>query len=81
MTHAPCSSAGPRKPIPFREIHSVAKTVADGFRFRNQIGNAVANEALKIAWTDRKAKVDDIVAQAKLGHVDNVMRPHLEIIS
>ena len=63
------------------KIYSVAKTVADCFRFRNQIGNAVAYEALKNAWNERKATADDIVAQAKLCHVYNVMRPYLETLS
>lgn len=63
------------------KIYSAAKTVADCFRFRNQIGNAVAYEALKNAWTSRKATADDIVANAKLCHVYNIMRPYLETLS
>jgi len=63
------------------KIYSAAKTVADCFRFRSQIGNAVAYEALKNAWTSRKATADDIVANAKLCHVYNIMRPYLETLS
>lgn len=66
--------------VPVR-IYSAAKTVADCFRFRNQIGNAVAYEALKNAWTSRKATADDIVANARLCHVYNIMRPYLETLS
>jgi predicted transcriptional regulator of viral defense system len=61
-------------------IYSAAKTVADCFRFRNRIGNAVAYEALKNAWTGRKATAVDIVANAKLCHVYNIMRPYLETL-
>ena len=62
------------------KIYSAARTVADCFRFRNQIGNAVAYEALKNAWTSRKATADDIVANARLCHVYNIMRPYLETL-
>ena len=63
------------------KIYSAARTVADCFKFRNQIGTPVGYEALKNAWTKRKATADDIVACAKLCRVYNIMRPYLETLS
>jgi predicted transcriptional regulator of viral defense system len=63
------------------KIYSAAKSVADCFKFRSQIGNAVAYEALKNAWQKRKATADEIVYFAKLCRVYNVMRPYLETLS
>ena len=61
-------------------VFSPAKTVADCFKFRSQVGLDVAIEALKDAWNQRKATMDEIVRCAKACRVDNVMRPYLEAI-
>lgn len=66
--------------VPVR-IYSAAKTVADCFRFRSRIGNVVAYEALRNAWTSRRATADEIVASARLCRVYNIMRPYLETLS
>ena len=66
--------------VPVR-ITSAAKTVADCFRFRSQIGSAVAFEALKSAWQSGKATGDDLVRFAKLCRVLAVMEPYLEAIT
>ena len=63
------------------KIYSAARTVADCFKFRSQVGNAVAYEALKNAWASRKATADDIVAHAKLCRVYHIMSPYLETLS
>jgi predicted transcriptional regulator of viral defense system len=60
------------------KIYSVEKTLADCFKFRNQIGAAVAVEALKDAWKKRKAKTEGIYHFARVCRVLNVMRPYLE---
>ena len=62
-------------------IYSAAKTVADCFKFRSQVGTNVAYEALRDAWTKRKATSSDLVRHAKLCRVYNVMRPYLETLS
>lgn len=62
-------------------IYSAAKTVADCFKHRNQIGLDVAIEALKAAWRTRKASADDLWRHAKVCRVANVMRPYLEAVS
>lgn len=63
------------------KIYSPAKTVADCFKFRNQITTAVAYEALKNAWKDRKATSSKLVHSAKINRVYNVMRPYLETLA
>ena len=62
-------------------LTSVAKTVADCFKFRNKIGLDVALEALREARRDRKASANDLWRFAKINRVANVMRPYMEAIS
>lgn len=61
-------------------IYSIAKTVADCFRFRNKIGIDVAIEALKEAWNQKKVTMDELVEAAKINRVLKVMRPYMEVI-
>ena len=62
-------------------VTSVAKTVADCFKFRNKIGLDVALEALREARRERKATANDLWRFAKINRVANVMRPYMEAIS
>lgn len=62
------------------KVYSVAKTVADCFKFRNQIGTNVALEALRDAWKSRKATANELWHQAKACRVANIMRPYLEAV-
>ena len=62
-------------------ITTVAKTVADCFRYRNTVGNDVAIEALKDAWRRKAASVDELVAAATIDRVATVMRPYLESLA
>ncbi len=59
-------------------VTTVAKTIADCFRYRSTVGVDVALEALRDAWRQKKATVDDILAAAKADRVATVMRPYLE---
>jgi len=59
-------------------VYSVAKTVADCFKYRNKLGVDVAIEALRDALRSRKATVDQIHRFAKVCRVANVIRPYLE---
>ncbi|MFZ9856572.1 MAG: type IV toxin-antitoxin system AbiEi family antitoxin domain-containing protein [Limisphaerales bacterium] len=65
--------------IPVR-VYSVAKTIADCFKFRNQIGTAVAVEALRDAWRSRKVTTEDLWRCAKACRITNVIRPYLEAL-
>ena len=60
------------------KIYSLAKTIADCFKFRNRIGINVARDALKIAITEKKVKPTDIIKYAKICRVDKVIKPILE---
>jgi Predicted transcriptional regulator len=63
--------------VPVR-ITSVARTVADCFKFRNKIGMDVALEALREAWRDKKATMDELWHFAEVDRVTNSIRPYLE---
>jgi predicted transcriptional regulator of viral defense system len=60
------------------KIYSLAKTVADCFKFRNRIGINVAREALKIAVAEKHVKPKDIMEYAKICRVDKIIKPILE---
>lgn len=61
-------------------VYSVAKTVADCFKFRNKIGLDAAIEALKEAIRSKKAGVDEIHEAAKVCRVSRVIQPYMESI-
>lgn len=63
--------------VPVR-VYSVAKTVADCFKFRNKVGLDVAMEALRDATRQKKASVNAIYHYATICRVSNVIRPYLE---
>jgi predicted transcriptional regulator of viral defense system len=65
--------------VPIR-VYSVAKTVADCFKFRNKVGLDVAIEALKDALREKKATVNEIYRYAKVCRVSNVIRPYMEAL-
>jgi len=59
-------------------IYSLAKTIADCFKFRNKIGIDVARNAVKIAVTEKGIKPKDIMDYAKICRVDRIIKPILE---
>jgi predicted transcriptional regulator of viral defense system len=61
-------------------IYSVARTVADCFRFRNKVGLDVALEALTDAWRSKRLKIDELNRIAKKLRVKRVMQPYLETV-
>ena len=65
--------------VPVR-VTSVARTVADCFKYRNKIGLDVALEALKEYRRTRRS-IDDLVRAARIVRVENVMRPYLEAVA
>ena len=60
------------------KVYSLAKTVADCFKFRNKIGMDVAREALKIAITEQGVLPKEIMQYAEICRVDNIIKPILE---
>lgn len=61
-------------------VYSVAKTVADGFKFRNRIGLDVAIEALREGWQQRRFTLEELDAMARICRVQTVMRPYIEAL-
>ena len=59
-------------------VYSLAKTVADCFKFRNKIGMDVARDALKVAVTEKNIAPKEIMQHAKICRVDKIIKPILE---
>jgi len=60
------------------KVYSVAKTVADCFKYRSKIGLDVALEARCDCHRHRKCTNDGLWRFAKICRVANVMKPYLE---
>ncbi len=61
-------------------IYSVAKTVADCFKFRYQIGLDVALEALAEAWRQHRLVLAELNHFAAINRVQRVMQPYIEAL-
>lgn len=62
-------------------IYDPEKTLADCFRYRNQLGMDVVLEAIRL-WRDRRRKkLDALLKYARMRHVERAMRPYLEAMS
>jgi len=61
-------------------VYSVAKTVADSFKFRNRIGLDVAIEALREGWQQRRFTMEELDAMARICRVQAVIRPYVEAL-
>jgi predicted transcriptional regulator of viral defense system len=62
------------------KVASVARTVADCFRFRNKLGMDVVLEAIVEARRSRRLDLNELHRIAKVLRVDRVMRPYLEML-
>ena len=60
------------------KVYSAAKTVADLFKFRRQVGMEVALEALKNGLRRKLFTVDQLLEAAKVDRVQQVIMPYLE---
>jgi len=58
-------------------VTNVSRTVVDCFRYRNKLGLDIAIEALSDAWAQKRLNLDETYHLAKLGRMENVMRPYL----
>jgi len=59
-------------------VYCVEKTIADCFKFRNQIGMDVVLEAFKLYREHHRFDGNKIMHYAKICRVDKIMRPYLE---
>ncbi len=62
------------------KIYSLAKTVADCFKFRNKIGIDIAREALKISLMEKNVSPKEIMHYAKICRVVHIIKPVLETL-
>lgn len=62
------------------KIYNLAKTIADCFKFRNQIGIDTATEGLKIAVTEHNVHPNKIMEYARICRVHNIIKPKLETL-
>lgn len=62
-------------------VYSVAKTVADCFKYRNKIGIDVAIEALRETLRDRRATADELMRAAAACRMARVMTPYLQALA
>ena len=62
------------------QVYSVAKTIADCFKYRNKIGLDIALEALKDAWQNERFDMADLDRFAGICRVQRVMQPYLEML-
>ena len=62
------------------KVYSVAKTIVDCFKFRNQIGLDVALEALKEGLKQKRFTQDELWNHARICRMTTVMRPYLEAL-
>lgn len=59
-------------------VYSLARTLADAFRFRGMIGLDVALEAIREATRTRRLSWDELYMAAKTRGVAGSIRPYLE---
>jgi predicted transcriptional regulator of viral defense system len=62
-------------------VTSAARTIADCFKYRREVGLDIALEALRDYMRTRSRDVDALWRAASLQRVANVMRPYLEVLA
>jgi predicted transcriptional regulator of viral defense system len=61
-------------------VFSVAKTIADCFKFRRRVGTDVAVAPLREGWEKKRFTIDELWRFARVCRVTTVMRPYLEAL-
>lgn len=61
-------------------VYSVEKTIADCFKFRNQIGMETVMEALRLGLNEKGVTVSKILHFARICRVESVIHPYIEIL-
>jgi predicted transcriptional regulator of viral defense system len=63
------------------KVYSIAKTVADCFKYRHKIGMDVALEALRESWNGNRCTIDELWHYAQICRVARVIYPYLESLT
>lgn len=66
--------------VPVR-VFGIAKTIADCFRNKRQVGISIAIEGLQEALRQRKATPAEIMAEAERGRVGKTILPYVEALT
>lgn len=61
-------------------VYSIAKTIADLFKYRHKVGIDIAIEALREAVLKKRTTRDAIMRSGKVCRVENVIRPYMESV-
>ena len=61
-------------------VYGVEKTLADCFKYRNQIGMDTVIEALHLYRERKPLKVDELLGYARICRVERIMTPYLEAV-
>ena len=61
-------------------VYSIEKTLADCFKYRNQIGMDTVMEALRLYRARKTLKVKELMAHARICRVHNILTPYIEAI-
>jgi hypothetical protein len=61
-------------------VYSPKKTLADCFKYRNEIGLDTVLETLKLYRSRKQPNVDDLIKFARVCSVERVMRPYVEAL-
>jgi len=62
------------------QIYSPEKTLADVFRYRNELGMETAIEALHLYRQKGRMRIDSLMECARACRVEKIMRPYLEAV-
>ena len=62
------------------QIYSPEKTLADCFKFQNKLGTEVVVEALRLYKERKKVNIQELLKQARLRRMINVMMPYMEAV-
>ena len=62
------------------KIYSLAKTIADLFKFRNKVGLDVAIEALKESISKGHVNAQELYKAAEVCRITSIIRPYMEAI-
>lgn len=62
------------------KVTTIARTVADCFKFRRKVGLDVAIEALKEVIEHKRVSLDELVIAAKHARVQKIVQPYIEAL-
>ncbi len=63
------------------KIFDMEKTLIDCLKFRNKIGIDIVLEALKMYWQRKDANLKKLLNYAALFHMENILKPIIEVIT